>query len=94
MLVIYYTNSQNKLLDHFTVSPGKTEDEVHKYVEKFNELHLNDRWAHYVNVEPGSFTEFLLNELQARREFEKECAHRIIEEEPVIVTEILAKLGK
>lgn len=94
MLVIYYTNAENRLLDHFAVAPGKTEDEVRKYVEKFNELHLNDRWAHYVNVEPGSFTEFLLNELQARRELEKEFAHRIIEKEPVIVTEILAKLGK
>ena len=89
MFVIYYTNSQNKLLDHFAVTPGKTEDEVRKYVEKFNELHLNDRWAHYVNVEPGSFAEF-----QARRELEKEFAHRVIEKEPAIVNEFLAKLGK
>lgn len=94
MLVIYYTNSENKILDYFAVASGKTEDEVRKYVEKFNNAHFGERWANYANFKSDSFEEFLFNELHTRRELEKEFAHRIIEKEPVIVTEILAKLGK
>ena len=94
MLVIYYTDRQNSVIGYHAVPESKTEDDVRKFVCNFNSVHYEKRSAHFVNLAPGSFEEFLFNELSARKEFEKELAQRIIEKEPTIVTEILAKLGK
>lgn len=77
MKYAYYRGRENNITNHHEIPEEWTEEEVEEKVKQFNST--GDLTAFVIEVEEGSFIEYLINRLEEKHNYERDVLQEMID---------------